>query len=91
MNTTSITFQKNGTIRLNDFDYYGLIGSDFYAVIEEGRIKSFKSKKHTIENGIKLQLKGFGNYKYIKGVLVVEVLTDKGTFIAKHCQGVLLA
>ena len=88
MTTTLIEFQKNGTLRLNDFEFYGLMGAKFYAVIENGRIQAFKSKKQAIQKGIVCEFKGLGksdaNYN-------CEVFTDKGTFIAKEYQGVMLA
>ena len=85
------TPQKNGTFRLNDLKYYGLMERKFYAVIENNRIQSFKSKKHSMQNGLVCKLNGFGKHLMINGTSCIEVITDKGTFIAKHCQGVMLA
>ena len=83
-----IRFQKNGTIRLNDLKSYGLVGSKFYAVIENGHIQPFKSKKQAVQNGIVCEFQGLGKSDARYNC---EVFTDKGTFIAKEFQGVMLA
>jgi hypothetical protein len=82
---------KNGTFRINDLKAYGLLGAKFYAIVENDRIQSFKSKSNTIQNGGLYELKSVGPEFRTNGKYFVEVVTDKGTFIAKHNLGVLLS
>lgn len=84
----NVTFQKNGTLRLNSFEFYGLMGAKFYAVVENGHIQTFKSKKQTIKNGIVFEFRGLGKSDARYNC---EVFTDKGILIAKEYQGVMLA
>jgi hypothetical protein len=82
---------KNGTFRLNDLKAYGLMGAKFYAIVEHNRIQMFKSKKNTMQNGGLYELKEIGPEFFTNGKYFVEVVTDKGTFVAKHNLGVLLS
>jgi hypothetical protein len=80
---------KNGTFR-NDLKAYGLMGAKFYAIVEHTASK-FKSKKNTMQNGGLYELKEIGPEFFTNGKYFVEVVTDKGTFVAKHNLGVLLS
>ena len=82
---------NNGTFRINDLKAYGLMGAKFYAIVENDRIQAFKSKKNTIQNGELYELKEVGSEFRANGKYFVEVVTDKGTFIAAHNLGVLLS
>lgn len=81
---------KNGTFRLKDLKSYGLMGTKFYAIVENDRIQAFKSKKNSIQNGELHELKEVSSEFFTNGKYFIEVVTDKGTFIAAHQLGVLL-
>jgi hypothetical protein len=81
---------KNGTFRLKDLKFYGLMGTKFYASVENNYIQAFKSKKHTRENSELYELQAVSSEFRTNGKYFIEVVTDKGTFTAAHQLGVLL-